>query len=136
MTQTLSREVEIDPRHAALLIIDVQNYTARPDGGEYRGLTGQEIEERFGFFFRTFEEAALPNLQRLQADSTQFPARAPSACRGSRRGLPTSIVPAGWARPRYLSQRGSVTGCSRAGRSVCQRRYHHCREVQRRATVR
>jgi ureidoacrylate peracid hydrolase len=67
MTQTLSREVEIDPRHAALLIIDVQNYTARPDGGEYRGLTGQEIEERFGFFFRTFEETALPNLQRLQA---------------------------------------------------------------------
>jgi class 3 adenylate cyclase len=24
----LSREVEIDPRHAALLLIDVQNYTA------------------------------------------------------------------------------------------------------------
>jgi len=24
----LSREIEIDPRHAALLIIDMQNYTA------------------------------------------------------------------------------------------------------------
>lgn len=33
----LGREVEIDPAHAALLFIDVQNYTARPDGGEYRG---------------------------------------------------------------------------------------------------
>src|SRR5947209_11525311 len=67
MTQGLSREVEIDPHHAALLIIDVQNYTARRDGGEYRDLAEQEIEERFGFFFRTFEETALPNLQRLQA---------------------------------------------------------------------
>ena len=62
-----SREVEIDPSHAALLIVDVQNYTTRPDGGKYRELSAREIDERFGFFFRTFEEAALPNLQRLQA---------------------------------------------------------------------
>jgi ureidoacrylate peracid hydrolase len=67
MTATLSREVEIDPRHAALLIIDVQNYTARPDGGEYRDLSERDIEERFGFFFRMLAETALPNLQRLQA---------------------------------------------------------------------
>jgi ureidoacrylate peracid hydrolase len=63
----LSREVEIDPHHAALLIVDVQNYTARRDGGEYRELTEREIEERFGFFFRTLEETTLPNLQQLQA---------------------------------------------------------------------
>src|SRR5438067_2413448 len=67
MTQGLSREVEIDPHHAALLIIDVQNYTARRDGGEYRGLNEAQIEERFGFFFRTLEATALPDLQRLQA---------------------------------------------------------------------
>ena len=67
IVEHLSREIEIDPRHAALLIVDVQNYTARRDGGEYRDLTKQEIEERFGFFFRTLEETALPNLQRLQA---------------------------------------------------------------------
>jgi ureidoacrylate peracid hydrolase len=30
-------------------------------------LSAREIEERFGFFFRTMEESALPNLQRLQA---------------------------------------------------------------------
>ena len=34
MTDALSREVEIDPRHAAFLIVDVQNYTARREGGE------------------------------------------------------------------------------------------------------
>jgi ureidoacrylate peracid hydrolase len=35
---TLSREVPIDPAHAALLFVDVQNYNARPDGGEYAGM--------------------------------------------------------------------------------------------------
>jgi ureidoacrylate peracid hydrolase len=60
-----SREVEIDPGHAALLIVDMQNYTARRDGGEYRDLSEQEIEERFGFFFRMLDDTALPNLRRL-----------------------------------------------------------------------
>jgi len=63
----LSRDVEVDPHHAALLFIDVQNYTARRDGGEYRGLSDQQIEERFGFFFRTMRETAIPNMQSLQA---------------------------------------------------------------------
>jgi ureidoacrylate peracid hydrolase len=71
MTGAPSREVEIDPHHAALLIIDVQNYTARRDGGEYRELGAREIDERFGFFFRTMEETALPNLQRLLAACRQ-----------------------------------------------------------------
>ncbi len=71
MADPPSREVEIDPRHAALLIVDVQNYTARRDGGEYRDLTAPEIEERFGFFFRTMEETALPNLRRLQTACRQ-----------------------------------------------------------------
>jgi ureidoacrylate peracid hydrolase len=60
-----SREVEIDPGHAALLIVDMQNYTARRDGGEYRDLSEQKIEERFGFFFRMLDDTALPNLRRL-----------------------------------------------------------------------
>ena len=71
MAEVPSRDVEIDPRHAALLIVDVQNYTARRDGGEYRELGARAIEERFGFFFRIMEETALPNLQRLQAACRQ-----------------------------------------------------------------
>jgi ureidoacrylate peracid hydrolase len=67
MSVVPSREVEIDPRHAALLIVDMQNYTARRDGGEYRDLTEPGIDERFGFFFQTMEATTLPNLQRLQA---------------------------------------------------------------------
>ncbi|HEY4821523.1 MAG TPA: isochorismatase family cysteine hydrolase [Xanthobacteraceae bacterium] len=65
MNATLSREVEIDPGHAALLIVDMQNYTARRDGGEYRDRSEKEIEERFGFFFRMLDDTALPNLRRL-----------------------------------------------------------------------
>jgi ureidoacrylate peracid hydrolase len=63
----LSRDVEIDLRHAALLFIDVQNYTARRDGGEYRGLSAEAIEKHYGFFFRTMYEVAIPKMQRLQA---------------------------------------------------------------------
>src|SRR5260370_1739056 len=61
-----SREVEIDPAHAALLFIDVQNYAARRDGGEYQGLSDSALEERYGFFFRTLHDSALPNMRRLQ----------------------------------------------------------------------
>jgi ureidoacrylate peracid hydrolase len=61
------REIEIDPDHAALLFIDVQNYNARPDGTEYAGMDAAEIDAKYGFFFRTMRELALPNMQRLQA---------------------------------------------------------------------
>ncbi len=64
---TISREVEIDAAHAALLFIDVQNYNARPDGGEYAGLSTEDREARYGWFFRTMAKTALPNMQAVQA---------------------------------------------------------------------
>ena len=67
MTVRLSREVEIDPKHAALLFIDVQNYTTRRDGGTYRGLSKAEIDERYSYFFHTMRDVVVPNMQRLQA---------------------------------------------------------------------
>ncbi len=67
----LSREVEIDAAHAALLFIDVQNYVAGPDGGEYAHVSAAERDATYGFFFRTMRETAIPNMRRLQA-----------ACRG------------------------------------------------------
>ena len=63
----LSREVEIDPAHAALLFVDVQNYNAGPDGGEFANLDAASREERFGWFFHTMQRTAVPNMQRLQA---------------------------------------------------------------------
>lgn len=67
MSTRLSRDVPIDPAHAAMLFIDVQNYTARLDGGEYAGLDAAECDARYGWFFRTMRETAVPNMHRLQA---------------------------------------------------------------------
>jgi ureidoacrylate peracid hydrolase len=64
---TLSREVPIERAYAALLFVDVQNYNARPDGGEYAALTEAERDARYGWFFQSMRETALPNMQRLQA---------------------------------------------------------------------
>ncbi len=66
-TQGLSREVPIDPDHAALLLIDVQNYNARPDGGTYKTMSETERDARYGYFLRTMADTAVPNMQRLQA---------------------------------------------------------------------
>jgi ureidoacrylate peracid hydrolase len=67
----LSREVPIDPAHAALLFIDVQNYCCRPDGGEYAGLSEVDREGRYGDFFRTLRNIAVPNMRKLQAACRQ-----------------------------------------------------------------
>ena len=48
----LSREVPIDPPHAALLIIDVQNYCIGASTSEY--------------FHRSLRDTVLPNVRRLQ----------------------------------------------------------------------
>jgi ureidoacrylate peracid hydrolase len=69
----LSREVEIEPAHTALLLVDVQNYNCTWDGGEYAHLDPAEKEQRFGYFFRTLRDNALPNMMALQR-----------ACRGAR----------------------------------------------------
>jgi ureidoacrylate peracid hydrolase len=66
MNQPLSREIEIDPAHAALLFVDVQNYNCRRHGGEYAHLSPAEKEQRYGYFFGTFNDTALPNMVRLQ----------------------------------------------------------------------
>jgi ureidoacrylate peracid hydrolase len=68
MIDTLSREIPIVPRRSALLYIDVQNYNARTDGGEYReaGLTPEQAEQKYDYFFKRLEEIVIPNMQRLQ----------------------------------------------------------------------
>ena len=62
----LSRDVPVKPEQTALLFIDVQNYNCHPDGGEYRDISPREREERYGYFFRTLRERALPNMVRLR----------------------------------------------------------------------
>jgi len=64
--QSLSREIALDPRHSALLFIDVQNFCARPDGGEFKGIPAAELEAKYGYYFDRLERLAVPNMQRLQ----------------------------------------------------------------------
>jgi ureidoacrylate peracid hydrolase len=52
---TLSREVPIDPSHAALLIIDVQNYCVGGEAGKSE------------YFSQTLRNGVLPNIERLQS---------------------------------------------------------------------
>jgi ureidoacrylate peracid hydrolase len=66
MSNPLSREVEIEPAHTALLFVDVQNYNCLPTGGEYAQLDAATRDERYGYFFRVFQDSALPNMVRLQ----------------------------------------------------------------------
>ena len=60
---TLSREVPIDPTHAALLIVDVQNYCAHLDGAGARTLDARQRDHLLG----SLSETVLPNLQLLQS---------------------------------------------------------------------
>ena len=70
---TLTRDVPLDPARSALLFIDVQNFCARRDGGEFRDVPAPEFEHRYGWFFERFAAETLPNMQRLQ-----------TACRAAR----------------------------------------------------
>jgi ureidoacrylate peracid hydrolase len=66
LTPQLSREVEIEPAHTALLFVDIQHYNCSREGGEYARLSGEELEQGYGYFFRTLEAQALPNMVLLQ----------------------------------------------------------------------
>lgn len=66
MTHPTSRDIPIEPKWAALLFIDVQQYNCAWDGGEYAHLSDAEKEKRYGYFFRTLRDSALPNMVRLQ----------------------------------------------------------------------
>jgi ureidoacrylate peracid hydrolase len=66
VSHPVSREIEIEPAQAALLLVDVQTYNCSRDGGEYAHLGTEEKEQRYGYFFRTLRDSALPNMVLLQ----------------------------------------------------------------------
>jgi len=66
MTHPQSREIEIEPARTTLLFVDVQNYNCRWEGGEYAHMSEAEKHERYGYFFRTLKDSALPNMVLLQ----------------------------------------------------------------------
>jgi ureidoacrylate peracid hydrolase len=61
-----TREIPLDPRASALLFIDVQNFSARRDGGEFKDVPDSEIAEKYTYYFERLKSVAVPNMQRLQ----------------------------------------------------------------------
>jgi len=62
----LSREIAVVPREAALLFIDVQNFAAKRNGGEFKEMPPAEFEQKCGWYFQQMESRVVPNMQKLQ----------------------------------------------------------------------
>jgi ureidoacrylate peracid hydrolase len=67
MAEILSREVPVEPDRAALLFVDVQNFCAVREGGEFKHLSAAAFEKKLGAYFERLEQVAVPNMRRLQA---------------------------------------------------------------------
>ncbi len=67
MTHPTTRDLPVVPAHTVLLFIDVQNYCALRNGGEYKDMTPKEFQDRMGWFFDHMEQTVVPNMQRMQA---------------------------------------------------------------------
>lgn len=66
MLHELSRDIPLVAEQSAILFVDVQNFAAHRDGGEFKGLGADEMEARYGYFFNRLENIAVPNMQKLQ----------------------------------------------------------------------
>jgi nicotinamidase-related amidase len=61
-----TREIPLDLNASALLFIDVQNFSIRRDGGEFKDVHDSEIAGKYGYYFERLKSVAIPNMQRLQ----------------------------------------------------------------------
>ena len=62
-----TRDLTVEPPHTTLLFIDVQNYCAIREGGEFKDMTPEDFQARLGWFFDQMEQKIVPNMQALQA---------------------------------------------------------------------
>ncbi|UYV35763.1 cysteine hydrolase [Rhodobacteraceae bacterium D3-12] len=63
----LSRNMPLVPQDSTLLFIDVQNFSAHPDGAEFAEYSKAEFDNKFGWFFDQLNTRIIPNMQALQA---------------------------------------------------------------------
>ena len=64
---TLTRDLPLVPSESALIFIDVQNYSAHPEGAEYKGLSPADFAAKYGWYFGQLESRVIPNMQAIQA---------------------------------------------------------------------
>jgi ureidoacrylate peracid hydrolase len=67
MTHPMTRDVPLVRSQSAILFIDVQNFAARRDGGEFKDIPDAEFNAKYGWFFAEMKARIVPNMQRLQA---------------------------------------------------------------------
>jgi len=60
-----TRDIALNPTCCALLLIDVQNFSVRREGGEFKDLSDEEIDSKYGYYFKRIHEIAIPNMQKL-----------------------------------------------------------------------
>jgi nicotinamidase-related amidase len=60
-----SREIPLELGSSALLFIDVQNFSVRREGGEFKDLSDEEIASRYGYYFDRLK-AVVSNMRKLQ----------------------------------------------------------------------
>ena len=65
MLEELSRNIPLDVRHSAMLVVDVQHFCCHPEGAEFKGLAPRQMEA-YDYFFRQLNQEVLPNIGRLQ----------------------------------------------------------------------
>ncbi|USE34333.1 isochorismatase family cysteine hydrolase [Endozoicomonas sp. SCSIO W0465] len=65
MNKILSRDLPPASGHSALLIIDIQNFSCTPEGGNFKGKSSNDMES-YEYYFQQLSSTVLPNIQRLQ----------------------------------------------------------------------
>lgn len=63
----LTRDVPLVSAETCLLFIDVQNFSAKREGQEFKDLSPAEFESKYGWYFAALESRVIPCMQRLQA---------------------------------------------------------------------
>ena len=63
---TLTRDLPLVPAESALLFIDVQNFSAHPEGAEFTGLAPADFAAKYGWYFDQLATRVIPNMQAIQ----------------------------------------------------------------------
>ncbi len=64
---TISRQIPLVPERAALLFIDVQNFSCHDDGAEWETMSDEEIATKKLPFLDLMRREILPNMARIQS---------------------------------------------------------------------
>ncbi|KNG94623.1 isochorismatase family cysteine hydrolase [Pseudaestuariivita atlantica] len=67
MTDALTRNRALVPAEAALLFVDVQNFAAHPDGGEFKDMPPDVFSDTYELFFDELKTRVVPNMQAIQS---------------------------------------------------------------------